>query len=314
MARTPRDLVVRFVSDVTGFLRGTDQVQDALSDTVKDLDKAADAGERSARDLARAYDRASDSIKRDSREASRATRQAYADAGKEAGDEFAQNLGESVSSGDISGLLSGTVGGLVGTFGKGGPIALALSALAGVGVGAFQAIQAEAERARAAAQTAFDELLDNASNEARLRGFLEERFGTYEEGLSRLARYSDATGIPLAELSDALIQGGKRARYLADEAERVAKALDASGDLSAQREYRSLLTDMADDLNDRADATERAAAAEERRTKALREGVAPLSAQARLYRAGAYGAGGSVWQSQVPGGGRYTTGKRRGGP
>jgi hypothetical protein len=294
---------------VSGFLRGTDQVQDALTDTVRDLDRVADAGEESARDLARAYDRATDSIKRDTREAGRQSRRDFADAGQEAGDEFAQNLGESVASGDISGLLSGTVGGLVGTFGKGGPVAIAIASLAGVGVGVFQAWQQAAEDAATAAQTAFDQLKEGASDQAKLQQVLSDRFGSYVGGLEQLERYSAATGISVDDLARGLVKGGPAARRIADSARETARQFfETEGSLGKNRR---LLTDMADDYEDRADSLERAARAAQTERDALGASEAILRRSARYYaqRGSAYAAGGSTYNSQVP---RYARGTRKG--
>lgn len=307
MAGKPRDLVVRFVSDVRGFLRGTDQIDRALTDQIRDLDRVADKGDDTARKLARSYDRAGQQIKRRNEKTARETQQLLGDAGSEAGDEFAQNLGESISSGDVSGLISGTIGGLVGTFGKGGPLALALGGLGAVGVGVFQTMQQGAEKAAAAAQTAFDQLHEATTREARLNAILEDRFGGTLQGWEAIQRYADASGVSAEAIADALVNGGVQARQLADQFDRqLQAAYETEGTLDRTN---SVLLDGADDLRDRADAMERAAKAAQTEKTALStsEGILRRSAAYYAARGSAYAAGGSTFQSQVP---RYTTGKR----
>lgn len=310
MAGKPRDLVVRFVSDVRGFLRGTDQVERALADQVHDLDRVADQGDKTSRRLAKAYDRAGDQIKRRNQQTARETQRLLGDAGTEAGDEFAQNLGESISSGDVGGLISGTIGGLVGTFGKGGPLALALGALGAVGVGVFQSIQAQAEVAAAAAQTAFDQLHEATTREARLNAILTDRFGGTLQGWEAIQRYADASGVSAEAIADALVNGGAQARQLADQFDRQLKAAyETNGVLDRTN---SVLIDGADDLRDRADAMERAsrAAQTERDALSTSEGILRRSAKFYAARGSAYAPGGSVANSQVPAAARYGSGKR----
>lgn len=306
MARTPRDLVVRFLADTAAFIKGTDNVERALRDTEKELDHLAREGDRDADKLARSFAKAGTKIRADAKRTGANVSRSYEEAGKEAGDEFAQNLGESISSGDISGLLSGTVGGLVGTFGKGGPIALALGALGGIGVAAFQSIQAQAEQARGAAQLAFDQLHEEATREARLNAVLTDRFGTTVEGWEAISRYSEASGYSVEAIADALLNGGPEARAMADRFDAIArKAYETDGTLDATN---SKLVDGADDLRDRADAMDRAARAAvvERDALATSEGILRRSASYYAARGSAYAPGGSTYNSQVP----YASGRR----
>lgn len=299
MAR-PRDLVVRWVSDVKGFLKGTDEIERALADQERDLRDVDRAGTRSADSLADAYHRAGQRIRADAKATGKVTRGEFADAGKEAGNEFAQNLGESISSGDVSGMLSGTVGGLVGTFGAAGPIGLALGALAGVGVGAFQAIQQGAEKAQAAAQLAFDQLHESTSREARLNAVLTDRFGSTLAGWEQIQRYADGSGESAEAIANALIDGGPAARHMADRFDDVMRAAyETTGEVD---KAQSILIDGADDLRDRADAMERAAKAARTERDALRESEGILRRSAAYYaaRGSAYAPGGSVYASQVP--------------
>lgn len=307
MAAKPRDVVVRFVSDVRGFLRGTDQVEHALDAQVRDLDHVGDEGEQTGRRLAKAYDKAGDAIKRRNARTARETRQTIGDAGKDAGDEFAQNLGESLSSGDVSGLLSGTIGGLVGTFGKGGPLALALGALGAVGVGVFTSMQQSAEKAAEAAQAAFDQLHDNTTREAKLNAVLADSYGGTVKGWEEIQRLSEASGLSVEAIADALADGGSKARTLADHWNDIARdAYQTTGDLGGAA---LIMSNGADVLNHRAEAMERAASAAktERDALAVSEGILRRSAKFYAERGSAYAPGGSTYNSQVP---RYATGKR----
>lgn len=300
MANKPRDLVTRFVSDVAGFLRGTDQVSGALDQVARDQDTLADKGETAARDLSRAYERAGDTIARDAKTTKAKTSQAYGDAGKEAGSEFAQNVGESVSSGDIGGLVSGTVGGLVGTFGKGGPIGIALAGLGAVGVGVFQSMQEGARVAAEAANKAFDQLREGVSREAKLNAVLEDRFGGLVQGWEQVQRYAEASGIPVEDIAVALADGGKAATDLANTFEKqLQTAYDTTGELDRSN---SILIDGIDDLRDRATAMERAANAAKIERDALKQSEGSLRRSASYYadRGSSYAPGGSTYRSQVP--------------
>lgn len=264
--RNARDVVVRFLSDVNGFLRGTDDVADAYRDVARDADRTADAGEDSARRLSRAYERAADKIERDARESARDTRKAYGDTGKEAGTEFTQNLGEAVSSGDLTGVVSGTLGGLAAQFGTAGPLGIAFAGIATAGAFAFTQIQAAAEKAAEAAANAFEDLLSSADKEARLRGRLTDAYGEYGKGLDTLGRVADQTGIEVADLGDAFIGSEDSARAMADNLKRIA---DNSPRGMTDGINETLLRQVAEDLERAATATETAARWEERRADAL---------------------------------------------
>lgn len=297
-----RDYVAKYVADLTGYkltpaIRETEQLEKAT-------DSTADAVVRDWQRMERGTDRAARAMKQDADKVAREQKQILGDAGRDAGDEFAQNLGESLSSGDVSGLLSGTVGGLVGTFGKGGPIALALGALGAVGVGVFQAMQAQAEQAASAAQQAFDDLRESASKEAKLNAFLTDRFGGTLQGWEQISRYAEASGQSAEDIATALAEGGSRARALAERWEDIARAEYESTNNVGRA--NSLLLDGVDDLRDRADAMERAAAAAETERDALGRSLTYLQNSDRYYRT-SYGRGSSTYSSQVP---RYTGGKR----
>jgi hypothetical protein len=322
----PRDLVVRFLSDVAGFIKGTDDVADALDDVSRSMDEtardadtssekiardyeaAAERMERSTdeftRDLAASYRTAANRVRTENAKIERDTRDTLGDAGREAGSEFAQNLGESISSGDVAGLASGTIGGLAASFGATGPIGLALAGLGAAAVGVFTAIRTNAEKAATAAQSAFDLLLEGASREAVLRARLEDAFGSYEAGFDVLARAAGGSLDRMDELSDAIIDGKQPARETADALRDAADAVGRinarpgkkpDGGLVVSKQEADASRTLATELDKIADATDRAAVAEERRAAALR-----LSARYYAGSGSAYAPGGSTYQSQVP--------------
>jgi hypothetical protein len=340
MARGPRDLVVRFVADVLPFLKDTRKVEDAFGDMVDAQDDLVREGKDATRDLGRAYERLTDKVKRENRDVERDTKQTYKDAGKEAGDEFAQNLGESISGGDISGLISGTVGGLVGTFGKGGPIALAIGALGAVGVGVFQQLQVSAQEAATAAQAAFDNLSTGADKLATTQTNLETAFGKgdYVSNLKEAKRLAGLLGIDQARLLD-LINDGNRGqedykRILGVIQELTQKNIDNAGDLSASdairvraaQDIRDAVERTSAATNDAikaqadterylggsADAAERLAEANRKTasyTGTIRDNLA-ASAASYAKLGSAYAAGGSAYNSQMGAAAPYVKGSR----
>jgi hypothetical protein len=307
-----RDYVAKYVADLTGY-----KLTPAITDTEK-LERETD---QTADSVVRDWQRMSDAAKREGHEMSRAAtttgqdvRRKYGDAGREAGAEFSQNLGQAIESGDAGGVALGTLGGLAATVGASGPIGLGLVAVGGIATAVFGTMKKNAEAAATAVQTAFDQIIEGATKEAKLRTQLETIFGTYAEGLAAIGQIAGDTGVSVAEISDALAEGGQPARDLAAELDAIAaaqeRAATAAGDYKKEVET-GIAADrargLADDLERAADATERAYAAEQLRADALRT--------SSRYFADAYGPGSSTYQSQVPtyrGGTRYgprTTGR-----
>lgn len=299
----PRDLVVRFASDVRDFLRGTDQVERALSDTERDLKATTTVGEREAADLARAYKRAGDKMGQDAHRTHLGTKQEFAEAGSEAGAEFAQNIGEAISSGDLSGVLSGSLGGLVGTFGAGGPIGLAIAGLGAAAVGVFGSIQASAQQTAQRVSDLFDAIIDDADTQAQWDSFLTDKFGSRVEGIKTLASEARKAGVPLEDFRKALLGD-------ADANDRVRAALHKyAGEYHAAYGPRGSVTkvlttrgkasqDLLDQLDQEQGAYRAAKSAAEDYTRSLRG----LTAAAADYaKAGSsYARGGSTYNSQVP--------------
>lgn len=305
MARQPRDLVVRFVSDVREFLKGTDKVEDALKDTARDLDKVADAGEDSARDLARAYDRAADKIKRDTRDATRSVKDDVADTGREAGAEFAANMGESISSGDWSSVANDTAGGLSAALLTAGPVGMVAGAAVALG-GIFLArFQAEAAKVKQLAASTFEAYRDGLLEQAEREDLLTQLLGaeSYDEALRTLGRVARDAGEDAGAVADALLEGGtqadqlrKRLGLVQDKVLAVRGGIVSPDQVNAARELSRYLDTAAQAQSD---------AAESARVQRdlVKETAGVL---ARTYRGTAYDVTGSTYRSQVP----YSAGRR----
>jgi hypothetical protein len=305
MASKPRDLVVRFVSDVREFVKGTDKIDDALRDTARDLDRVAEAGEDSARDLARAYDRAADKIKRDTRDATRNVKADVADTGKEAGAEFASNMGEAISSGDWSSVANDTAGGLSAALLTAGPVGAVAGAAVALG-GIFLArFQADAAKVKALAAATFDAYRDGLLEQAEKEDLLTQLLGaeSYDEALRKLGRLAREAGEDAGTVADALVEGGSQAQQLLRRLDKVeAKKLAVRGGLVDADEIKAA-QELAGYLDTAAQA--RADAAESARVERdmTRQTAGVL---AKTYRGSSYAPGGSTYQSQVP----YTSGGR----
>lgn len=302
-----RDVVVRFLADTREFLRGSDNVERAFDDMARAEQRVAETGDKSARDIARAYDRAGDKVRAETRTMGRESASSFGEAGKEAGSEFAQNLGEAISSGDVSGTIAGTVGGLAGTFGAMGPIGLAVAGLGAAAVGVFQAIRSGAETAAQNVSDAFEGILAQEDKAATLTRVLEERYGTRAKGIEELGRAADRIGIPLSELTDALVDGGQEADTLGSKLDAVINRRygDGKGGESAQQlgEMRATARDLKGYLEDVTTQHNEAAAAAQRWADVITDPKVLTAAKALA----GYGPGSSTYASQVP---RYSGGKR----
>jgi hypothetical protein len=299
--------VVRFLADVQGFLRGTDQVEEALRDTARQQDAAADAGEDAARRLATAYDRAGDKIKREARETHRSVRDGFADSGREAGAEFTQNLGQSISSGDLSSIATDTAGGLAATFGMAGPIGIAFAALATGASLVFQQIQAQAEAMREAVKSEFDAMFADADRRATLDRRLTEQFGSVQEGVAKIRELAEGANVPFATILDAFADGGDKAQTLLDKMRAQEEILNRSA--STSTEWGG---SMADAVASTVVLEEKLALVVEATATAARDAEAYAAAMKLgayyAQQGSSYAVGGSTYQSQVPG--LYQTEKR----
>lgn len=304
----PRDLVVRFVSDVREFVKGTDKIDDALRDTARDLDRVADAGEDSARDLARAYDRAADQIKRDTRDATRSVRDDVADTGREAGTEFAQNMGESISTGDWSSVANDTAGGLSAALLTAGPVGAVAGAAVALG-GVFLAqFQARAAQVRELASATFDAYRDGLLEQAEREQLLITMLGVdnIDEAYREVGRIARELGGSAVDVQRELLSAGDAVTPLDD---KVGAILRKRDDLARGKGIGLIDKDQVDTATDYlrvldAAAESRRLAAESARVE--RDLTRQTAAAASTYASGAYAPGGSTYRSQVP----YATGGR----
>lgn len=197
----PRDITVRFLANVQGFLRGADDMEDALRDTARAQDTLADEGEDSARRLSRAYEKAGDRIRSEADATKRKSKQAYGDAGREIGGELAQNIGEGISSGsgDIRGAVLGTLGGIIPAFG-------AAAAAAGLGLVVAQALFANAEelrqRAKAAGREAFDALRDGMVEGSEQESIVAAALGldSFDDVVTRAVELGQRLRVPADQI------------------------------------------------------------------------------------------------------------------
>lgn len=216
-----RDYVAKYQADLTGYdldpaIRETQDLERAQDELARATGTMADRVAADWRDMARDVDRAADAMDRTTDGVQRDTRETFRETGTEAGQEFVQNLGETISSGDLSGLAAGTAGGLASTFGMMGPIGAAFAGLATGASLVFGQIQASAEKLKAAASSAFEDLIGAADQQTKFRNQVTDLFGDFQEGLDTIGRMADATGIPMRDIADALSEGGDRARELQD--------------------------------------------------------------------------------------------------
>lgn len=231
---------VPFVADVKPFLKGTSDIEDALDQVVDALDgvasearttedvvssslegieaDATDASTTLERDFRSAFDKVERDAKRSGEKAGKGFSKEMTDetrkgskvvgeAGSEAGEEFSQNLGGAIASGDFSSVVQETAGGLAGTFGKAGPIGLALTALLGVGLAVFSSMQARAEALSEATQTLYDNIKSGADETALRAAALEQAFmqGNYVENLQYAQQVADDLGVSLETVVDTLM-------------------------------------------------------------------------------------------------------------
>lgn len=226
MARTPRDLVVRFLSDVKGFLNGTQDMEEALRDVARDEERVADVGEESARRLARAYDRAADSITRDQRRAQKDVREGFADTSREVGDEFAENVGEAFRSGDYLGAIQETFTSLTPALGA---VGLGIGAAIGVGAGIVANINESREKVKAAASDLFEAMRAGFLEQADRENLLMAALGTEDpaEAYRELSSMAKRLGVDVSDLFAEVVSGGRAKTAIDDFEKRVNAGIEA---------------------------------------------------------------------------------------
>lgn len=237
-----RGVNLSFLADVRPFLKGTDDVQEALDDVGGSLDDLTRDAQAASRTQAQALDgiadagnAATDQLADDFRTMARQADQSFdqvhasgnkalddlgtegkskaAGAGAEVGQEFAANLGEQIGSGqaNLADILSGTLGGLVSIPGIG-------AAAAGIGIGALlvkglvDGASKSREALTEAIQTVFDSITIDASNlsiEWNRQKMLDDAIDNLTEGgrAADLQRIADWVKLGIGEdtISNALV-------------------------------------------------------------------------------------------------------------
>lgn len=226
MARSARDLIVRFLADVRGFTQGTDDMADALHDVARDEERLADAGEDSARRLARAYDRAADSIVRDQRRAQKDVRDGFADTSREVGDEFAENVGEAFRNGDYVGALQETFTSLTPALGA---VGLGVGAAIGVGAGLVKDILDRQQAIKDAASQLFQAMREGFVEEADRESLLLAAMGTEDpaEAYRELSAMAKRLGVDVSDLFAEVVSGGSAKTAIDDFERRVNEGIEA---------------------------------------------------------------------------------------
>lgn len=166
-----KGIVINFISDIRRFLKGTDdvgealeQVSDSLDEVAREGDQATEKLERSFKDLTKVIDTESDDAARKmARNIDRGTDQAKRDL-DELKNESRQNFAETFSSfdGSIESLVNGiqgTLGGVTAGLGSIGAFAAAAAGAAGLGliVASLQRQQEEADKLKARLTSAYQE-------------------------------------------------------------------------------------------------------------------------------------------------------------
>lgn len=222
---------IPFIADVSGFLRGTrdlerglDDVGDSLDEFARDSERATEKAEKSFRELAAAADKAgretSDSLRKGVKSGG------LADAGRETGAEFTQNFAEGVKSGDPAGVIVETLANAGGIF---GPAGLAVAGLFGIGAALVADVAAQAERLREAGRTAWEALRDGMLDAAEQKVQLTAALGVdnLEDALDKIAGLARATGVAAGDIAAYIATG-------VDPAGRVAAALERGADAQAR--------------------------------------------------------------------------------
>lgn len=321
--RKPRDLVVRFLSDVAGFIKGTDDVADALDDVSASMDSTARDAATSSDKIARDYEAAAESMERSTDEFTRDlaasyraaaarvrtendkiktdTKATFADTGREAGAELASNVGEAISSGDFTGVAAGTAGGMATALTAAGPAGIIAAAGLTLGTIFLTRFQAEATKIKAVAESTFEALRDGLLERAEQENLLMTALGveSAEEAYNRVAEIAAGLGTNAAAVYDELVSGGTAATELDDTLAsvdgRVSKLRSArtpvfrDDELGRAREFRDLVNAAADGI-----------ARGESSARTMREALRLSALDAATLAESSYRMGGSVWNSQVP--------------
>lgn len=313
MARTPRDLVVRFVADVVPFLKRTDDVGRALNDTMRDLDDLADAGEDSARRLSRAYDRAGQDIRTGWKRDTSSLKTDAKDTGKEIGNEFASNLGESLASGDSSRIVQDSLGGLVSSLAFAGPLGAAVAAGGAIALGLWNAFAAKTQEQQQAvldaAATLYEGMISQGADFAKqyaddvVRKFFDP--STADDIVTNARTAAEALGDNLGKV----LAGGPDsiAAYAKEAGDRIGELQDkarANPLTGVEADELKRLSDVVYYLDTIKTGWDKATTAVDKYNAALSRS-AYYASQASSYRVG-----GSTYNSQLGAAAPYATGTR----
>ncbi|MGV8965342.1 MAG: hypothetical protein ACOH2F_03600 [Cellulomonas sp.] len=245
-----KGLNLSFVSDVSGFLRGTKDIEGALdkvSDSLDDVESNAKAGMGKIGDHAgnaatetgdaadkmeRKFRDTFDAVKKDAKstgdDVGTHTKKGTEKAGEAVGefkDEARANFSEVASSftGDMSSAadgVQGIMGGLAGSLP--GPAGIAAGVLAGIGGAMFASVQANAEKVEARTQEMYDDMiasgLDYVSRDFINQG-VADIFGKTEDAAiswGELQKIVEATGVTQGTVAAAYAGDAESQRVLAE--------------------------------------------------------------------------------------------------
>lgn len=217
-----RGISINFVANVRDFLRGSrdteealDDVADALDDVARDGDKSTEKLERSFRDLTREANRSTDKIADDARKDFKRAEGAV----EGFKDEAKQNFAETASSFDgsiesMADMVQSTFGGLATSIA--GPLGIAFAGIGLAGGAALSGIIERSEEMKERVSENFRQMVENGKAELTELQFQERLADILAEDLVELEKASQLTGIPVANLAEALARGGDSAQRMAD--------------------------------------------------------------------------------------------------
>lgn len=246
---------IDFLANVRGFLRGTDDVDEALSRVSSSLDDVARDGARSTDRLADSTERATERMERSFQEladASRRDMDSAADAGRRSFDrtsrsarenlqevksEALQNASETFSSFDgsvrsFADGVQGTLGGLIASLPAQWAAVGAAGALGlGLLLSGIERSDEQTQELRDRVRDLTDDLLEAGGVGKRSIGSIADEVRSLatetdpgKQNLQRLAELADRLGTNLADAVNAYVEGGSRLDDLIEGTERLSAA------------------------------------------------------------------------------------------
>lgn len=213
----PRDLVVRFLSDVTGFLRGTDDVAAAYRDVADAATDTAAAGETNAERLTRAYRDAASNMGTSASEGAGAfvdQTSAVVDKGQAkiravAGKQM-KNLGKGLAGDMANGIqgfnpadLGGSVGSLLSSVTATNPFIAGAVAIGSVAAGLFFSNMAGANAAaKKMGKDLFTAMQDGILEQKERESLIEQALGTdnFSDVMDTVTAQAMKLKVPAADL------------------------------------------------------------------------------------------------------------------